>query len=108
MIFQILVAVVAILSGAVAALAGFGIGSLLTPMLAVKMSLGVAVAGVSIAHFFGTALRFFFLRRSVDHKVVISFGLTSAAGGLSGAFFSAVFIPGPSPSSSVVCWYWQE
>lgn len=85
MIFQIILAIIAIVAGAVASLAGFGIGSLLTPLLALKTGIGIAVAGVSIAHFFGTALRFFFLRRSLNQQVLISFGLTSAAGGLIGA-----------------------
>ena len=82
--------IVAILAGAVASLAGFGIGSLLTPLLAVKTGIGVAVAGVSIAHFFGTALRFWLLRKHIDRTVLISFGLTSAAGGLAGAFLHSI------------------
>jgi uncharacterized protein len=57
MLFSIILAIVSIVSGAIASLAGFGIGSLLTPLLALKTSLSVAVAGVSIAHFFGTSLR---------------------------------------------------
>ena len=54
MIFQIILAIVAVVAGAVASLAGFGIGSLLTPLL-------------------------------------ISFGLTSAAGGLVGALLHNIF-----------------
>jgi uncharacterized membrane protein YfcA len=85
MVFQIILAVVAILAGATASLAGFGIGSLLTPLLALKTGIGTAVAGVSIAHFFGTALRFFLMRRFLNKRILLSFGLTSAAGGLAGA-----------------------
>jgi uncharacterized membrane protein YfcA len=83
--FQIVLAIVAFAAGAVASLAGFGIGSLLTPLLAIKTGISVAVAGVSIAHFFGTALRFFLLRRSLNRRILLSFGLTSATGGLAGA-----------------------
>jgi uncharacterized membrane protein YfcA len=89
--FQVILAVVAVLAGSVASLAGFGIGSLLTPLLAVKTGLGIAVAAVSIAHFCGTALRFFLLRRSINRQVLLSFGLTSAAGGLAGALLHNVF-----------------
>ena len=85
MVFQIILAVVAILAGATASLAGFGIGSLLTPLLALKTGIGTAVAGVSIAHFFGTALRFFLMRRFLNKRILLSFGLISAAGGLVGA-----------------------
>jgi len=91
MIFQIILAVVAIVAGAVASLAGFGIGSLLTPLLAVKTGIGIAVAGVSIAHFLGTALRFFLLRRFLNRQILLSFGLTSAAGGLVGALLHNIF-----------------
>jgi uncharacterized membrane protein YfcA len=90
-IFQTILAVVALVAGAVASLAGFGIGSLLTPLLALETGIGIAVAGVSIAHFFGTALRFFLLRRSINRQILISFGLTSAAGGLVGALLHNVF-----------------
>lgn len=85
MIFQILLGIVAVLAGGIASLAGFGIGSLLTPLLALKVGTGVAVAGVSIAHFFGTALRFVFLRKHINKQVLLSFGITSAIGGLIGA-----------------------
>jgi uncharacterized protein len=91
MIFQIILAIVAVVAGAIASLAGFGIGSLLTPLLAVKTGIGIAVAGVSIAHFFGTALRFFLIRRFINKRILISFGLTSAAGGLVGALLHNTF-----------------
>jgi uncharacterized protein len=91
MMFQIILGFVAIVAGAVASLAGFGIGSLLTPLLAVKTGIGIAVAGVSIAHFFGTALRFFLMRKFLNKRILLSFGLTSAAGGLIGALLHNVF-----------------
>jgi uncharacterized membrane protein YfcA len=85
MTFEALLAVTAAVAGAIASIAGFGIGSLLTPALAVRVATDVAVAAVSIPHFVGTALRFWTMRGSVDRRVVVSFGLTSAAGGLTGA-----------------------
>jgi len=91
MIFPIILALAAIIAGAIASLAGFGIGSLLTPLLALKTGLSVAVAGVSIAHLCGTALRFFLLRKFLNRQVLISFGLTSAAGGLIGALLHNTF-----------------
>jgi uncharacterized protein len=82
----IAVAIVGLIAGAIASVAGFGVGSLLTPLLAIHVDLKTAVAVVSIPHFFGTALRFMMLRRHVDRAVLLTFGLTSAAGGLVGAF----------------------
>ena len=85
-----LVAGVAVLAGAVASVAGFGIGSLLTPLLALQTGTKLAVAAVSIPHLMGTALRFGMLRRHVDRRVLWGFGLTSAAGGLAGALLHTV------------------
>lgn len=88
--FTIILLAVSAIAGGIAAVAGFGIGSLITPLLAVKCGTGVAVAGVSIAHFLGTASRFWKWRAFINRKVLWSFGLTSAAGGLTGALFHNV------------------
>ena len=76
---------IAILSGATAALVGFGIGSMLTPLLALRLGMDLAVAAVAIPHAIATALRCWRLRRSIDWSVLKGFGLLSAAGGLTGA-----------------------
>jgi uncharacterized protein len=85
MVFQIILFIVSVIAGSVASLAGFGIGSMLTPLLSTETGISIAVAGVSIVHFFGTTLRFFFMRKNLNKRVLLSFGLTSAAGGLVGA-----------------------
>jgi len=83
--FESIVVIAAIIAGAIATVAGFGIGSLLTPIFAVRVGTQLGVAAVSIPHFFATALRFWRLSSHVDRRVLISFGIPSAAGGLSGA-----------------------
>jgi uncharacterized membrane protein YfcA len=83
--FDVLVIIVAVMAGAIGAVTGFGIGSLLTPALALQVDTRLAVAAVSIPHVIGTALRFWLLKGGVDRRVLWSFGLTSAAGGLTGA-----------------------
>jgi uncharacterized membrane protein YfcA len=81
--------VCAIAAGAIAAVSGFGIGSLLTPLFALHAGTKTAVAAVSIPHLIGTAIRFWRLRASVDRVVLWRFGLMSAAGGLAGALLNA-------------------
>jgi uncharacterized membrane protein YfcA len=49
----------------------------------------VAVAAVSIPHLAGTALRFWLLRRHVNRGVLVTFGIASAAGGLTGALLQS-------------------
>jgi hypothetical protein len=90
-IFQAVYFVVAVIAGSIASVAGFGIGSLLTPTLGFEYGIKLAVAAVSIPHFIGTALRFWLIRRSVDRRVLFSFGLMSAAGGLAGGLLHTVF-----------------
>ena len=76
---------VAALSGATASVVGFGIGSLLTPLLAARYGTGVAVAAVTVPHAIATGLRCWRLRASIDRRVLHRFGLLSAAGALAGA-----------------------
>jgi uncharacterized membrane protein YfcA len=85
MAFDVVIAAVAILAGSIAAVAGFGIGSLLTPTLAIQAGTKVAVAAVAIPHFVGTLQRYWLLRHHVDRRVLLGFGLASAGGGLVGA-----------------------
>lgn len=85
MTFDLVVAVVAALAGIIAAVSGFGIGSLLTPTFALQAGTKAAVAAVAIPHLVGTLQRFWILRRHVDRRLLLAFGLTSAAGGLLGA-----------------------
>jgi uncharacterized protein len=84
-VFELAVFLVAVIAGSVASLAGFGIGSLLTPVLATQVPLKIAVAAVAIPHFIATAVRFVMLRADVDRKLLWSFGIFSAIGGLTGA-----------------------
>jgi len=84
----------AILAGAIAAVSGFGIGSLLTPALAVTIGTKIAVVVVALPHLAATALRLWMLRRYIDRGVLLRFGLASAAGGLGGSVLHA-FVASP-------------
>jgi len=84
-LFYVALFLVAILSGATASVVGFGIGSLLTPLLAGRFGASVAVAAVTLPHALATAVRCWRLRGSIDRQVLGRFGLLSAAGALSGA-----------------------
>lgn len=83
--FALALLAVAVLSGATAAVVGFGIGSLLTPLLAARYGMPTAVAAVALPHALATGLRWWRLRDAVDRTVLRRFGLLSAAGGLVGA-----------------------
>lgn len=80
---------VSVAAGSVSAVTGFGIGSLLTPVFALDVDTRLAVAAVSVPHLAATALRLYLIGGGVDRRVLWSFGLTSAAGGLAGALIHA-------------------
>lgn len=79
------VAVVGTVSGATAAVVGFGIGSLLTPLLAASLGTDAAIAAVALPHLLATALRLWRHRAHVDRDVLATFGWPSAVGGVAGA-----------------------
>lgn len=81
----VIVAAVGAVAGVIAAISAFGIGSILTPFISLAVGLKLAVVAVSIPHLIGTAIRFWMLRRHVDLEVLKTFGIMSAAGGLTGA-----------------------
>jgi hypothetical protein len=84
-LYTALVAVAGVIAGGIAAVSGFGIGSVLTPVLAYTVDTRLAIAAVSVPHLIGTAQRFWMMRREIDRRLLLEFGLTSAAGGLVGA-----------------------
>jgi uncharacterized membrane protein YfcA len=90
MLFEIVTGLFAIVAGAIAAVTGFGIGSILTPVLSVRLGTQLAVAAVSIPHLAATFVRFWMLRRDVDRHVLLTFGIMSAVGGLGGALLHGV------------------
>ena len=77
------------MAAAIAAVTGFGVGSVLTPVLATVTGTKLAVAAVSIPHLVATAQRFWVLRAHVDRRVLVRFGIASAVGGLAGALIHA-------------------
>lgn len=91
--FFILVLFVAVLAGGTASIVGFGIGSLLTPLLAIRLGTDVAIAAVALPHLSGSALRGWRLRAAVDWPLFVRFGVLSAVGGLVGALAFARLAP---------------
>ncbi len=91
MLYEIGVLATSIIAGGVASVAGFGIGSLITPVLSLSIGTKLAVAVVSIPHLIATAIRFAMLRSHVDKRILLGFGLMSIAGGLTGAILHTQF-----------------
>jgi len=95
--FPFLVAVFAVglLSGGTAVVVGFGIGSLLTPLLTLRMTPDLAVAAVALPHCSRRRCGSPGTRRAVHRSTFLRFGLRSAAGGITGAVLQAA-LSGPA------------
>jgi uncharacterized membrane protein YfcA len=83
-------ALLAVLAGSVAAVSGFGIGSLLTPLLLLSFPAAEAVAIVAVPHAVATTVRFWRLRADIHRPTFKQFGIASAVGGLAGASLQPV------------------
>jgi uncharacterized protein len=97
MVFELLLFVASLAAGATASISGFGIGSVLTPLVSIRIDTKVAVAIVSFPHLVGTLVRFIRLRKHINRRVAFSFGTASAVGGLGGALLNA-YASGPALS----------
>lgn len=85
---------VAVLAGATASVVGFGVGSLLTPVIAARLGgTEAAIAAVALPHLIAGLVRGWRLRMAVDRHALVRFGLVSAAGGLVGALLLARLTP---------------
>jgi uncharacterized membrane protein YfcA len=87
--FLIAAFAVAALAGGAAGVVGFGIGSILTPVLAYRLGTEAAIPAVAIPHAAATAVRLWRLRQSTNKPILLSFGILSACAGLVGAFVYA-------------------
>ncbi|MCU0635916.1 MAG: sulfite exporter TauE/SafE family protein, partial [Gemmatimonadaceae bacterium] len=84
-----LAAVASAAGAAVASVTGFGLGSLLTPVLARTTAMDQAVALVAVPHAVATGWRLWVLRRAIDWSLLRWFGVASAAGGIAGTLVAS-------------------
>src|SRR5919205_865666 len=79
MFYAVIVGILAFVAGATSAVAGFGIGSILTPLLALAIGAKLAVAAAAIPHFIAGALLHAFVAGG-PLKVVMAVILIIAGG----------------------------
>jgi uncharacterized membrane protein YfcA len=85
MMFTVFVAIVAIIGGGMTAIAGAGTGSTLVPLFAQRLDFKLAVAAVALPHLAASASRAVRLRRAIDGKLFVRFGVVCAIASLVGA-----------------------
>lgn len=82
----ILIPIVALLASALTFFSGFGLGTLLLPAFALFFSVDVAIALTAIVHFLNNTFKLVLVRKHINWKIALQFGLPALLFSLVGAF----------------------
>ncbi|KFL33134.1 MULTISPECIES: sulfite exporter TauE/SafE family protein [unclassified Sulfurospirillum] len=81
-----LVACVALIASLLTFFSGFGLGTLLMPIIALFFPLPIAIAITAIVHFSNNLLKFFLLLKHCDTSILLRFGVPAVVFALLGAW----------------------
>lgn len=65
---------------------GFGLGTLLTPVMALFFPIEIAIALTGIVHLSNNIFKFFLVKKKTNYPILLRFGLPSIIGAMVGAF----------------------
>ena len=65
---------------------GFGLGTILTPVMMIFFPTEIAIAFTGLVHFSNNVFKFFLVGKNIDKKVLIRFGLPSVIAALIGSY----------------------
>ena len=65
---------------------GFGLGTILTPVMMIFFPTEIAIAFTGLVHFSNNIFKFFLVGKNIDKKVLIRFGLPSVIAALTGSY----------------------
>ncbi len=82
----ILIPIVALLASALTFFSGFGLGTLLLPAFALFFPIDLAIALTAIVHFFNNAFKFILVKKHINWKITLQFGLPALLFSFLGAF----------------------
>lgn len=82
----ILIPIVALLASALTFFSGFGLGTLLLPAFALFFPVDVAIALTAIVHFLNNTFKLVLVRKHINWKIALQFGLPALLFSFLGAF----------------------
>ena len=82
----ILICCIAFLGSGLTFFSGFGLGTILLPIFGLFFPIDVAVALTAIVHFLNNCFKLILVGKSIDKRVLLSFGLPSIVAALIGAW----------------------
>jgi uncharacterized membrane protein YfcA len=82
----IIVALVALFASGLTLFSGFGLGTVLMPVLALLFPLPVAIAATAVVHLANNVFKLFLVGRHANWQVVIRFGIAAGLAAVAGAY----------------------
>ncbi|MBK8722138.1 MAG: sulfite exporter TauE/SafE family protein [Saprospiraceae bacterium] len=82
----IIISLVALFASLLTFFAGFGLGTILLPVVALFFPLPIAVTITAIVHLLNNLFKLILLKRNIDKEVLIKFGILSIIGAFFGAY----------------------
>lgn len=79
-------AAVAFIAAILTFFSGFGLGTLLTPVLAIFFPIDLAIALTGVVHFFNNIFKLFLIGGKADKRVLIRFGIPAVIAAFAGAW----------------------
>lgn len=87
----IVLVVITLITSVITLFTGFGVGTIMAPVMALYFDVKVAVFLAAIVHFFNNASRLYMYRDQVNWQVIKRFGVISIAGAFIGSY-AQIFI----------------
>lgn len=81
----VVISIVALLASALTLFSGFGLGTLLMPIIAIFFPVDMAIAMTAMAHLANNIFKSILLGRKADRSVLLSFGLPAIGAAFAGA-----------------------
>jgi len=82
----LIICLAAFLASGLTLFSGFGLGTLLLPVMALFFPIGLAIALTAVVHALNNLFKFWLLGRHADKEVVVKFGLPAILSALAGAW----------------------
>lgn len=81
----IIISLVAFVVAILTFFSGFGLGTILTPVMAIFFPVEVAIALTGVVHFFNNVFKLFLIGKKADRQVLIRFGIPAVIAAFGGA-----------------------
>ena len=87
-----IIAIVALIASLLTFFSGFGLGTILTPVLIIFFPVEVAIAITGIVHLLTKVFKIFLVAKQINWRVGFKFGITAIIGAFVGAKFLLLFL----------------